>query len=74
VKKFVYIVAAGTALLVLAGAAWIVEAIRRPFVREAARRERIDRMLTRYQPPADAVRRRHSPRAEAIRRQLAIWG
>lgn len=73
-QKYVYIVAAGTALLVLAGASWIVSTVRRPFVREAARRDRIDGMIARYEPPEEAVRRRPSPAADATHRQFAVWG
>jgi hypothetical protein len=74
VKKYAYIAAAGSVLLLLAGASWIAQTIRRPFARGAARRERIDRTLTHFQPAAEALRRRHSPAAEATRRQLTVWG
>jgi hypothetical protein len=74
-KKYAYLVLAGAVLLVLAGVSWLVQQVRRPFVREAARRERIETMLARYYtPPDEALRRRPSPSADAVRRQFATWG
>src|SRR5262249_41931299 len=73
-KKYVYIVGAGAALLVFAGAWWRVGQVRRPFIREAARRQRIETMIARYTPPEEAIGRRPSPSADAARRQFATWG
>jgi hypothetical protein len=72
--KYVYIVVGGTLLLVLAGTSWVVERLRRPFRREASRRDRIDGMIARYQPPEEALRRRTGPSSDAKRRQFAVWG
>jgi len=74
VKKYVYVVVAGTALLVLASVSWLVRTVRRPFAHEAERRDRIDTTIARYQPPEEALRRRPSPAADAARRQFAVWG
>jgi hypothetical protein len=73
-RNYVFIVAAAAVLLVVAGVSWIVKTVRRPFVREAARRDRIDSMITRYQPPAELLRRGPSPATDAARRQFTSWG
>jgi hypothetical protein len=73
-RNYVFIVAAAAALLVLAGVTWVVRALRRPFVRETARRDRIDSMIARYQPPAELLRRGPSPATDAARRQFTTWG
>jgi hypothetical protein len=73
-RNYVFIVAAASALLVLAGVTWIVQALRRPFVRETVRRDRIDSMISRYQPPAALLRRSPSSATDAARRQFTTWG
>jgi hypothetical protein len=73
-RNYVFIVAAAAGLLVVAAVSWIVKTLRRPFVRETARRDRIDSMITRYQPPAELLRRAPSPATDAARRQFTSWG
>jgi hypothetical protein len=72
-KKYVYIVVGGAALVVVAGLHWLVVKVRAPFVR-MARRRRVDRTVAHYAPPEHAIRQRSSPSAEAAHRQFAVWG
>ena len=73
-RNYVFIVAAAAGLLVVAGVSWLVQTLRRPFAREATRRDRIESMITRYQPPAELLRRGPSPATDAARRQFTSWG
>src|SRR5262249_4235236 len=74
-RNYVFVIAAAAALLAVAGVSWIVQSLRRPFVREAARRDRIDSMIIRYQPPPELVRRGPNAATDAARRrQFTSWG
>ena len=82
-KKVAYIVVVGIVLVVIAAASWVVDAVRRPFLREVERRRRIEGMLARHGrrpdllrlgPPEHVLRACEAPAPEAARRQFALWG
>ena len=69
VRKLVYVLAAAAALLLVEGASWIVERMRRPFLDDAAGTSR----CAYYAPPEAAMSSCRRECAE-MARQFAVWG